>query len=888
MTRATAHRAASRAVPAGRRALVGLGLLLLVSSALRAQEARPCPRSTGRLLEQGWRLLRADSAEQGARRFAAALSDCPASVDAMVGLGFATLRRGDAVRAESLFVDVTRRAPNAVDAWDGLGAARLRQEQPDAARAAWLRTVELLPTHEGARASLARLDPDWERRRRPLIRRRAATLDVTMRVWESRFEMRRAGRWQPFVIRGVSLVPALPGRWPAEAPTDSTTYAGWIEQIGAMRANTIRTHTLLPPAFYRALRGHNVRNPARPVLLLQGLPLDLPAPALLPDSAADAASTTTLRAVVDALHGAADVPARPGHAGGWYDADVSPWSIGYLLGESWDPSIIRALDATPGAPRRLDGRHLTVADGTPTLVWLATQADRILTYEEATYHAQRPIAIANTPATDPIDHPTELSAAAAARFRGQDAAAVMGFTDETVRLVPTLVRRTPRNLAGWFASADVRPTAADFLWHDPEYARARSRFGPSSTFGYLQDLRRAHTGLPLLVTDLGVSSARGRTRVHPQGSHHGGLSETEQAEQLVRLDREAREAGAAGTVIASWIDEWFRPNRYAADGRPTDARAPAWLDVMNPETQTGLVALRPGTPQGPILGGDADAWRRLPVVLRDAADATRLRLGADAGYLYVALETDVWRGRPIDWTRERLQIALDTHRDDAGEFLLPTSGLEATVGFEFLLEFDGPEDAQLRVTPDYNRFTPARLVQSGPLLGVPFRRGVRTVPRRDAAFDTLYVMTNPPRFRPDGSLIPAVGVNAGRLRFGRAADHSLADWWIDVAAGMVQVRLPWALLNVTDPATRQVRADVASDGATPAVRGTESTPGLRAAAVVWSPGPTVRWTLPTRAADGMLRFDGITPWAWPTWQTPAWHAQPKPAYGALQRAWALP
>ena len=876
-----------RALPGRGRGILGLAVLL-GALALPAQEVRPCPRSTGRLLEQGWRLLRADSAELGARRFAAALSECPASIDAMVGIGFATLRRGDAVRAESLFVDVTRRSPSAIDAWDGLGAARLRQGQPDAARTAWLRAVELLPTHEGARASLARLDPDWERRRRPHVRTRAATLDVTMRVWETRFEMRRAGRWQPFVVRGVSLVPALPGRWPAEAPTDSATYAGWIEQIAAMRANTIRTHTLLPPAFYRALRGHNLRSPARPVLLLQGLPLALPTPATLADATADTSVTTELRSVVDALHGAADVPARPGHPGGWYDADVSPWSIGYLLGESWDPSLVRTLDAMPGAPRRLDGRHLTVADGTPTLVWLAAHADRVVTYEEATYNAQRPIAIANTPATDPIDHPTELPDTMVARLRGQGGVEVMAFTDEAVRLAPALVRRTPRYLAGWFASYDVRPTAADFLLHDPAYARARSALGASNVFGYLQDLRRTHAGLPLLVTDLGVSSARGITRLQPQGLHRGGLDEAAQAEQLVRLDREAREAGAAGTVIASWIDEWFRPNRLTPEGRPGDARAPAWLDVMNPETQTGLIAMRPGTPQGPALGGDPDAWRRLPLVLRDATDATRLHLGADPGFLYLALEAEAWRGRPLDWSRERIQIAIDTHRGDAGEFLLPTSGVEATVGFEFLLEFDGPADAQLRVTPDYNRFTPARLVQSGPLLGIPFRRGVRTVPRRDAAFDTLYVMTNPPRFRADGSLVAAAGVNVGRLRFGRTADLSLADWWIDVTAGILQVRLPWALLNVTDPATRQVRADAVTNGAAPSARGAEPTEGIRAAAVIWSPGPSVRWTLPARAADGTLRFDGIAPWAWPTWELPAWHAQPKPAYGALQRAWSTP
>ncbi len=100
------------------RLLGGAALTMSVTTgALWAQERPPaCPRSTGRLLEEGWRLLRADSAGPSAARFSAALSECPASADAMVGLGFAALRRGQSAQAESLFVDVTRRVPSYVDA----------------------------------------------------------------------------------------------------------------------------------------------------------------------------------------------------------------------------------------------------------------------------------------------------------------------------------------------------------------------------------------------------------------------------------------------------------------------------------------------------------------------------------------------------------------------------------------------------------------------------------------------------------------------------------------------------------------------------------------------------------------------------------------------------
>lgn len=868
--------------------------IAVTTGALWAQQRpAPCPRSTGRLLEEGWRLLRADSAGPSAARFSAALSECPASTDAMVGLGFAALRRGQPVQAESLFVDVTRRVPSYVDAWDGLATARFRQSQLGGARAAWSRAIELQPTHPGARAGLARLDPDWERRRRPLTKRRAPSLDVTMRVWEERFEMRRNGRWQPFYVKGVNLGLALPGRWASEPPTDSATYAGWLQQIGTMNANTVRVYTILPPAFYRALRGYNLTHPTRPVFLMHGVWTELPPNHDFSDSTFSAGFAAEIRDVVDLLHGAADITPRPGHTGGWYDADVSAWTIGYIVGREWEPFSVIDFDRNPAAPRRFEGRHLTIAQGTPTDVWMVRQCDLLLSYEEATYNAQRPIAYSNWPTTDPMRHVTELTYVEELRARGitpsAEQLAMEVYDDEAVSLTPTAVRRTARNLAGWFASYHVYPYFPDFILYDPDYSRARSSLGASNYFGYLQDLKRAHAGIPLLISEFGVPSSRGNAHLQPQGWHHGGLNERQQAEIVVRLEQEIREAGAAGAVVFSWMDEWFKPNWLVAEFMRPAERAPKWHNMMSPEQHYGILAIRPGAAQGPTLGGDATAWRRLPVVMRGAGDSTRLRLGADPGFLYLAVEAAGWKGATFDWRTQRIQIALDTHRGDAGEFLLPASELEANIGFEFLLEFDGPDEAQLRVTPDYNLYTPARLVQSGPQQGIAFRRPVRSVARRDAIFDTLYTMTNRPRYQRDGSMIRAAGLNQGRLRLGRSQENSLADWWMDTAAGMLQVRIPWGLLNVADPSSRQVLTDAAAAaGQIPETRATETTDGIRAAVVVWSPGPTIRWSLPARSPEGVLRFDSVAPWAWPTWETPDWHTYLKPVYGALQRAWATP
>ncbi len=76
---------------------------------------------------------------------------------------------------------------------------------------------------------------------------------------------------KPFQVRGVNLGMALPGRFPAEFPEEVWLYRAWLELLSAMGANAVRVYTLLPPAFYRALLGHNLTHPKSPLYLFQGI-----------------------------------------------------------------------------------------------------------------------------------------------------------------------------------------------------------------------------------------------------------------------------------------------------------------------------------------------------------------------------------------------------------------------------------------------------------------------------------------------------------------------------------------------------------------------------------------------------------------------------------------
>jgi hypothetical protein len=109
--------------------------------------------------------------------------------------------------------------------------------------------------------------------------------------------------------------------------------------------------------------------------------------------------------------------------------------------------------------------------------------------------------------------------------------------------------------------------------------------------------------------------------------------------------------------------------------------------------------------------------------------------------------------------------------------------------------------------------------------------------------------------------------------------------WMD-APGFLEVRIPWTLLHVTDPSSRQVLQDP------PDLLGenhsSTTTEGFRASLVRarrdTAEGPVrVADTLPAASKKGI----GIPPlFTWPTWDQPRWHAFRKKAFTAVREAFA--
>jgi hypothetical protein len=865
--------------------------LLALAPAARAGAIR-CPPEAGNLVVAGWKSYRADSIPSAAARFARADRICPAGLYAKVGLGFAWLRLRVPARAESLFMIVVAADSGYADGWQGLMFAARRTGHDavalQAARTAW----RLAPGDADTRAILDQLTPAVEpaTRAAPV---RPARLITQARTHGERFEVPDRAGWKPFYVQGVNLGVALPGRFPAEFPTDSLRYAGWLDSIAAMNANTVRVYTILPPAFYRALAAWNLAHPARTLWLIHGVWAELPGGDDFDDPSWKAAFRDEMADVLGAIHGDADIAPRPGHAHGRYDADVSRWTLAYIIGREWEPFAVAAFEHGSRRPRGFAGRYLAMADGSPMEAWTAEQCDWMLSTEVGRYNTIRPIAYTNWPTLDPLHHPTEASTSEERAWRARVGRPVLyqklEYDNDVVSLDAARVRPTSANPAGWFASYHAYPYYPDFMLYDPDYSRARSSEGASNYFGYLTALRKHLSGIPLLIAEYGVPSSRGLAHLQPQGWTHGGHDEADMAAIDARLTREIRESGCAGAVLFAWIDEWFKKNWAVIDLEIPAEHTPRWHNRMDAEQNYGVLAMDAGPADGPVLGGDAARWLALPTLARAPVAArpgqpTSLGVGYDASSLYLAVAISGARDQPVRWDSLAVQIAIDTHRTDLGQHALPGGRVTSDVGFKFLVELRGEEDAHLLVTHGYDPYLGPRAIQGGDDFGRFYQRPAAATRRDDGVFDSMYVIVNRSRFGRDGTFFPARAWERGRLRYGREARSTLTDWYYDAAARLIEVRIPWALLNVTDPSTATILDDHFARGDD---FGTTRTDGFRIGVLTIGRDRTgsVVGSLPRLGPGAHWRAADFRTWTWDPWVDPVYHARLKPVFESMKAVW---
>ena len=852
----------------------------------------PDSGETGRAVDSAWLALRSSHLREADAGFRAVIARCPTHVGALVGAGYVAMRQGDDRGASASFKRAIAIHPLDYDALTGLGMLAYRQGDFRASRRQFAAALGVIPRDSLSLSYLERLPDALDSVRLAPPPRPARTV-VAARAGRRIMEVPDGrGGWSPLWIKAVNIGAALPGRHPSEFPPDDSTYDRWIELAARMNANALRVYTIHPPHFYEALLRWNIAHPEQPLWLIHGVWTELP-PGKHEDQYENrvwkGGFLAEMHRVVDLVHGSAVLPLRPGHASGIYTADVSPWTLAYIIGREWEPYSVAGFARQYPARTSFRGKYLSVAGGNALDAWLAEVSDAMIGYEMERYNAQRPLAYTSWPTLDPLTHPTESTLAqedSIQRSRHETVPeAPKEYDNDIIALDAALVHASDDYPAGVFASFHAYPYYPDFVAFDRGYSAAQSPDGQSNYYGYLRDLVEHFGDMPVVISEYGVPSSRGIAHLGPQGWHHGGHSEERQGEINVRLTRDIYAAGAAGGGLFALIDEWFKKNWIVMDfERPSD-RNRLWLNPLDAEQNYGVIAMRPGRRDSAIVvDGSAEDWAGrgtwfsgggsaslpLPLQLRSFA------VTSDEAYVYLRLDVGA-----IDWTRGRYLIGIDTHGSTLGDKRLPYTLSTSPVGLEFVLDLHGPAGSHLLVDQPYNLYRNRTIRGSVPLVSQQvYNRPFRSVPNADGRFDSLTVVTNRRRIARDGTVYPAVAHDRSLLLFASQRETTLADWYADGRTGTIEVRIPWGMLHVIDPSDRLVLRGDARTGAIGGVR----TDGFRF--VIQSLDPTD----PSRAGDRLPRgatagmVGAVPTWSWATWDEPRWYAELKPQFETMRKA----
>ena len=663
---------------------------------------------------------------------------------------------------------------------------------------------------------------------------------VSVRAFGSGFQKRdKDGIWKDFFVRGVNMGFAEPGKYFTEFPQTVGSYLRWLDAIADMGANTIRTYTLPPPEFYKALQAHNIEKPGKTLYLLQEIwPEENPAHG---DYLAKDYRESFLEEIdygIDAVYGRANIPERRGRAWGIYTTDVSSWLLGWLVGRELESEEVMETDArNKGAS--YTGRFVSAGkDASPTEVWLAESLDEVASIESARYSQLHPVALVSWPTLDPKEHDSEWDPVTEKKNKGNDRAVV---TIDHFEITPAMT-------AGLFGAYHIYPNYPDFINNEPAYDSYRDEEGPLRYGGYLKEFMESHGRYPALVAEFGLANGAGIAHLAPDGLHHGGIDEKAAGEGILRMLAAIEKEGYAGGIVFEWMDEWVKKTWTTETLMIPYDRHVLWHNVVDPEQNYGLMANEPLPPEVPGI----------TVAGSGAIDS--MELSADASYLHISLKL----ARAPDFSAQEILIGLDTLYRDKGQMLWPVGKLETGSGLEFLIRIGAPGAADLLVIPSYNaamsRFA--------------------TAETRDGKFERMSLLVNGKVVTKDGRAIAEKRFDASALRKG-VFDEAGNLW--NIEGNTIRLRLPWTLINVTDPSSLRLLQD-SRTGYLGAERDnllTVQTDGFIADAIVWNKnlGNTV----------GRSTMDRSVPFLWKGWETaPAYKERLKKSYYILQDAWAKP
>ncbi len=659
------------------------------------------------------------------------------------------------------------------------------------------------------------------------------------------FYIYKNGDWQELFMTGVNIGASEPSLFPGDLTIKYDTYLRWFKYISEMNCNCIRVYTTMRPQFYLALNDFN-KKAKNPIYLFQGIWVneddierlgDVYAEneKILNDFKKDALTT------VDVIHGKAVIPETAGKASGAYHTDVSHWLAGWIIGIEWDPNLVLNSDEQHPNKRNFDGKYLYTQSATPFEAFLCRVGNSVVEYETTTYKYQVPLAFTNWITTDPLSHPNEP-------HYDEDKATV---NTENVKF---------RNFApGMFASYHIYPYYPDSLNFQEDYLNNLDENGKVDTYSaYLKDLKLVHT-MPILVAEFGIPTSRGMGHESVMGYNQGGVDENAQGKMLIDMIDSIHENGYAGELVFTWQDEWFKRTWNNVMYDIADRR-PYWSNIQTTEQCFGLLSFDPGTKTcASYPDGDFSEWSNVKPVVK--TQQGNLFVQSDERYVYLMFES-----KNFDFNNDTAYIPIDTIASQGNK----TAGdynLKFNKGADFLIKIHGASDSHIYVDRYYDAFN-YYFVRSRMLSDFPVLKNDDK--KNSGKFDQMMLCYGyNMKIKGTGVEVPDRAYETGKLQYGNgnpdSKDYaSLTDFCY--ADKKVEIRIPWQLLNIMDPSSKQQMGDFWENQ-------------------VISPQDfdsfSFGFGVQKNSSSVDIKINGK--YSYKKWNMPTWHERLKPAYTVLKK-----
>jgi len=685
---------------------------------------------------------------------------------------------------------------------------------------------------------------------------------------KSYLQIQKDGKWENLLIKGVNMGIGKPGYFPGETAITKDEYFRWFKEIGAMNANAIRVYTLHPPQFYEAFYEYN-KIASKPLFLFHGTWVNEENLIQTQDAFAKINTEDAkleIKNMIDIIHGNANIPDRPGHASGEYKYDISKYVLGIIVGTEWDPAMVTNTNDKHSKISRFTGEYFKTEGANPFEVWLAGLMDFAADYEAEHYQWQHSMSFTNWVTTDMLKHPTEPLE-----------------NEDMVSVNPNHIKASKGFSAGLFASYHIYPYYPDFLNYEKPYLNYIDAMGKKNNYaGYLNDLRAVHQ-MPVLVAEFGVPASRGLTHKNAYGMNQGFHSEEEQGNINKHLYQSIVSEGYMGGLVFTWQDEWFKRTWNTMDFDNPDRR-PYWNNMQTNEQHFGLLGFEPGKKEKEIIvDGNALDWELAGIKKSypstDKKDAlNEVRLTSDNGYLYFLLKYN----RPVDFRRQGTFLLLDSIKQQ-GQTQIPLNdniAIKTDFGIDFLVSLTGPENSSIMVDSYYDTF----YYQYAHLLKMIDVEQYANQ-KNNGVFHPIRLALNKELTIPTTKkVIPFASYETGKLKFGNANPNSkefdsLTDVSISNDKKVIEGRIPWQLLNVKDPSSKEVMGNVWEGG----LSGSVETSGMRLAIVTTEQGKVIQ-TLP-KTKNNLLQQANTYLYSWEKWEEPSFYERLKNSYGIMKETY---